>query len=87
MKPHRITEDSKTFMDGRKPGDAITLAMVHPAKQKDVDAVLKASPTSGEGRSPWVWVRLPNGDLLLGVFPQGDMYCEMEKAAQFPQGV
>ncbi len=30
-------------------------------------------------RSQWVWVRLPNGDLVLGVFPQGDLYERFEK--------
>ena len=49
------------------------LAVVHPAKQEDVDTVLNA-PLNDDGRSEWQWFRLPNGDLILGVFPCGDTY-------------
>lgn len=37
-------------------------------------AVLAADENDEEGRSQFVWVRLPNGDLILGVFPQGGTY-------------
>lgn len=30
-----------------------------------------------DGRSSWVWVRLADGTLVLGVMPQGDTYERM----------
>jgi hypothetical protein len=30
--------------------------------------------SDNDGRSDFVWLRLPNGDLILGVWPQGDTY-------------
>lgn len=42
-----------------------TIAMIHPASPKSVRAVL-TQPVSDDGRSDWVWLRLPNGDLILG---------------------
>jgi len=29
-------------------------------------------------RSQWVWIRLPDGDLVLAVYPQGDAYFSTE---------
>ena len=31
-----------------------------------------------DSRSEWIWVRLVNGDMLLGFFPRGDAYMEAE---------
>ncbi len=53
------------------------LAEVAPASQELVDLVL-SKPVEDEGRSQFVWVRLQNGDLILGVYPQGDTYFEIE---------
>lgn len=51
------------------------------ASQEDVDYVLSQpivfSDFGNEGRSRWKWLRLSNGDLMLGVFPLGDTYMEM----------
>lgn len=52
-------------------------AWLTPADPDDVAAVLSQPIGTGDGRSEWVWVRMTNGDLLLGVFPQGDTYMEM----------
>jgi hypothetical protein len=79
MKAHRIVSMGDTPMP-----DGDTIAIVHPARQEDVDHVLAQSTEGGDGRSPWVWVRLCNGDLVLGVFPQGDTYMAMEAAARYP---
>jgi hypothetical protein len=49
-----------------------------PASTKAINAVLSTSMFDENGRSEWVWVRLRNGDLVLGVFPQGDTYFEHE---------
>ncbi len=59
-------------------------AFVHPASQDSVNFVL-AQPTGGsDGRSEWLWVRLQDGTLVLGVFPQGDTYETVEGDAEFP---
>ena len=53
-----------------------------PASLSAVDYVLKqpqASHTQHDGRSKWMWIRLPDGDLILGVYPQGDTYFSTEK--------
>lgn len=79
MKPHRILahEEEDIVQVGG------TLACVHPASQASVDLVLAADTESGDGRSPWVWLRLPNGDLILGIFPQGETYFAVEMDACF----
>jgi hypothetical protein len=69
----------------RDPDDGNRLlAVVHPASQASVNYVLAQSEESMDGRSNWVWVRLPNGDLILGVYPQGDTYFSVEKDACYP---
>ncbi len=49
-------------------------------------AVLRQRPTENgnDDRSPWVWVRLANGDLLLGTFPRGSTYEMTEKDKNRP---
>ena len=54
------------------------LATIKPASRKAVERVLSADEQDQDGRSQWVWVRLSNGDLILGVYPQGDTYFECE---------
>ena len=61
-----------------------TIAWVHPASMSAAVKVLNADPHSPEGRSQLMWLRLPNGDLMLGVFPQGDTYLDCEADAQYP---
>jgi hypothetical protein len=61
-----------------------TIALVHPASKDAVEIVLSASEEGADGRSNWVWVRLPNGDLILGVFPQGETYCAVEFDSAYP---
>lgn len=63
--------------------DDYNLNHIHtkPASEASVERVLKADPTSLDGRSNWLWFRLPNGDLILGVFPEGDTYCDIENDA------
>lgn len=61
------------------------IAYIHPASQESVDSVLEASKDDPDGRSNWVWLRLPNDDLILGIFPQGDTYLACELDAQYPR--
>jgi hypothetical protein len=80
MKPHHITTDSPV-----KAGEE--LATVHPATPEGVGVMLSAQVGTGDGRSEWVWLRLVNGDLLFGCFPQGDTYMDVTDAdAAYPQG-
>lgn len=67
--------------DGEDPSRII--ASIHPASAASIALVAKASENSLDGRSQWVWVRLPNGDLILGVYPQGDTYLRCEEDAQW----
>jgi hypothetical protein len=60
------------------------LAFVHPADPNVVQAVLRAPEKTNDGRSEFVWVRLANGDLVLGVFPRGDTYIQVEQDAAYP---
>jgi hypothetical protein len=71
VKPHQITLDWDKSTDH--------LAYVYPASEQAVARVLNASPESSNGRSEWVFMRLADGTLILGVFPQGDTYTELEK--------
>lgn len=34
---------------------------------------------SGNGRSLWHWFLMPNGDVLLGTYPQGDLYQKIKQ--------
>lgn len=56
------------------------VAEVYDASPEDVATVLAADPDGDWGmvRSQWVWVWLPNGDLILGVFPQDDAFFATE---------
>lgn len=60
--------------------DPDSLAHYHCAPPEAIQVMLdpNLSTTDGEGRSPWMWIRLPNGDLIFGCFPQGDTYFEHE---------
>lgn len=61
--------------------DGNVIATMKDASPEAVKLVVNADPDSDDGRSQWVWLRLQNGDLILGVFPQGDTYCDVEKEA------
>lgn len=66
---HNVYDDE----DGER-----VIATIKPADPEIVQQVLAADESDDDGRSQWVWVRLPNGDLILGVYPQGDTYFECE---------
>lgn len=77
MKPHYIKRDEDS-------NENPNLAAVHPASDEAVNLVMNAPVGDDDGRSPWVWVRLANGDLVLGVFPCGETYFAVEADAHFP---
>jgi len=59
------------------------IAWYKPASQEAVDLVLAADVEDEDGRSEWLWIRLANGDLILGVMPQGETYFETEEESAF----
>lgn len=59
------------------------IVTVHPANPAVVERVLSADESSPDGRSQFLWLRLPNGDLLLGVYPQGQTYFDVEDDAAY----
>lgn len=54
------------------------LSWHHPASQTAVDLVIDQDPNDDDGRSEWLWIRLANGDLILGCYPQGETYFAVE---------
>lgn len=54
-----------------------------PCRQQpaSAEAVLKVlhAPFDDDGRGEWQWIRLPNGDLCLAVFPMGDTYIDVSE--------
>lgn len=64
-------------------GAGAPIGTVHTASVESVEKVLKASLFDEDGRSQFMWIRLANGDLILGVYPQGDTYFEVEEDAQY----
>lgn len=55
-------------------GKGIAHVWVNKAHIEDVLLVLGADSGDFDGRSPWTWVRFPNGDLMLATFPRGMTY-------------
>ncbi len=49
-------------------------AEIISASQAAAVIIMNADPSSDDGRSQWLWVRLSNGDLIFGCYPQGDTY-------------
>lgn len=54
----------------------VSIAWFEPASDAAVAALTAADPDLEDGftRSEWLWVRLANGDLILGFFPQDEGY-------------
>jgi hypothetical protein len=61
------------------------LAYVHPADPESARLVMDAEEGDNNGRSEYLWIRLQNGDLILGVYPKGDTYFTVEEDAQFQE--
>jgi hypothetical protein len=69
----------KTGVSDFADADGVTTMHTKDAAGWAIEAVLAADPSSEDGRSQWVWIRLPNGDLVLALYPQGDTYFETEE--------
>lgn len=50
--------------------DRVYLGASWPASPNAVETIMTMDEDNG--RSEWRWLRLANGDLMLGVFPQAD---------------
>lgn len=48
-----------------------------PATQRQIDTIMRADPTSMDGRSNWLMFTLPNGDAIFGCYPEGATYEEV----------
>ena len=57
-----------TFPVGRESFEAIMAMEAHPHHE--------AGPA--DGRSEFLWIRTSDGDLILGSFPYGDSYFDIE---------
>lgn len=68
----------KAIDDAGAPTEQL-IAQVYPANAAAARKLLAAPIDNDDGRSPWVWVLLQNGDLLMATFPQGDTYCALEE--------
>lgn len=58
--------------------------LVTEASEDAVDRVINADVDESDGRSQWVWIRFPNGDLFLAVAPQGETYFAVEGDTDSP---
>lgn len=61
-------------LDDRQVPNGDTIAWAMDASPDAVDYVLTREVGDNDGRSQWVWLRLANGDLMLGTFPRGETY-------------
>jgi len=68
-----------------EPKEDKTILHVHPASEEAVKTVLAQSADGMDGRSNWIWIRLENGDLILGCYPQGETYMAVEEDAVFKE--
>ena len=59
------------------------IATIRTASADSVSTVLAQDAGDIDGRSEWVWIRLQDGSLILGVFPRGDTYFSVEEDAAF----
>ena len=71
------------MLEGHENVDKFEVARAKSASDESVRIVLDAGANTDDGRSGWKWIRLRNGDLLLGVFPRGETYFEVEKDSSF----
>jgi len=81
MQCHPITRD-----EGDEFSEGEALAWAHPALETDVAKMLMKPMVGNDNRSPWAWLRLRDGTLILGTFPQGDTYFEFSDADVAPFG-
>lgn len=68
-----------THLNPAKVANALGVGFdVRVADPASVSTVFNANEHDDEGRSQWLWIWCPNGDLILGCYPQGDTYFATE---------
>lgn len=72
-KPWPIYDMDENGHDTKK-----VLALAMPASEESIRAIMLAEENDPDGRSPFMFFRLANGDLILGCFPCGETYFETE---------
>jgi hypothetical protein len=55
-------------------GSPVVPIRLKTASPEHVLRVIMQNEDDPDGRSEWLWVTLPNGDVILGTFPQGTTY-------------
>lgn len=70
------------FAEDETGAQIAQIGWVTPAKQEHVNFVL-AQSNEDNGRSPWFWLRMQDGTLVLGLFPQGDTYMHVSDFASW----
>lgn len=65
-----------TYQDGDEVFDQI---LVDDFPEDVLREFLNRDPEEDDTRSQVVMIRFPNGDLVLGFYPQGDTYLETER--------
>jgi hypothetical protein len=73
-----VTMDDNDAPDNY-PADGSVLVQYYPATERGIATMLAANPDDEDGRSEWLWIRLANGDLIFGCFPQAGTYFELEE--------
>jgi hypothetical protein len=73
---HDIVADSYEvdFSPNHYGSMSATIAKVKKAEAADALSVLFMRDDDEDGRSQFCWIRLVDGTLILGVFPQGETY-------------
>lgn len=73
MKVHILSIDSDEVDEY---AGEINLATIIPVRNSSQLGSIINTPiiNDGDGRSQWCWCRFANGDLMLGFFPQGEIY-------------
>lgn len=56
-------------------------ALTYPATPEAAHQLLN-TPIGDDGRSPYEWIVLPNGDLALAIWPKGDTFFALETAVE-----
>lgn len=72
----------RDYLEPHEDTNRIEVARTKAANDRSIRVVLDAG-TMEDGRSPWKWIRLRNGDLILGVYPRGETYFDVEEDASF----
>lgn len=81
-----ITADVNYIEEQLGDGSPVILGWSVEASPASVLQVLGADEGTGHGRSKFEWLRLQNGDLILGVWPHGDTYESVSENTDVPRG-